>query len=235
MKKGKFRRECGSVEVEATIILPIAILSVILLLYLSLFMFQRANLQACLETTLIYYKNTATDTYVTQNEELEYVVTNESSMAGGNSYSATAPLFPYRGGIFDVIDDAVGGGGENDFESEEAFRKYFKSVAGNMLFDNNLDLNIDYTNYMLYKQLKVTAIQRVEAPISFDMLGVDNEFEIFATAMVNVIDHDSMIRDVDYAIDIVENTKLGDIARNFAAEFGELYQKMKDALGVEDE
>lgn len=223
MKKNNYRKECGSVEVEATIILPIAILSVILLLYLSLFMFQRANLQACLETTLVYYKNTVTDTYVTKNSTLEYTITEESSMASGNSYSATEPLNPYR----DLFGDRY------DMGDEEAFTTYFRSVAGKMLFDDDLTLTIDYSNYVILKQLEVTATQVVKAPIDFSILGVDNKYEISATARVNVIDHDDMIRNVDYAIDIIEDTKLGELAKNFAAKFSEGYSKMKTALKVE--
>lgn len=60
------QKEKGHIAVEAIIILPIAVLSTLLLLYLSLFLFQRASLQAALETTLVYYKNTVTDTYVTK-------------------------------------------------------------------------------------------------------------------------------------------------------------------------
>lgn len=232
MKENKFRKECGSVEVEATIILPITILSVILLLYLSLFMFQRANLQACLETALVYYKNTATDTYVTKNELLEYSVTDEKSIASGNSYLADRVLNPYRGGVVDIISDAAGAGGELDLDNKDNFEKYFRSIAGNMLFDENLELTIDYSNYLLYRQLKVTATQKVAAPINFNMLGVENEYVISATAFVNVVDSDNMIRNVDYAIDLLEDSPLADALESFATKFKELYQKMKDALGV---
>ena len=223
MKKNNQRKECGLVVVEATIILPIAILSVILLLYLSLFLFQRANLQACLETSLVYYKNTVTDTYVTKNSELEYTITGNDTMASGNSYSATEPLNPYRG-LF---------GDGHRLGDEEAFTAYFRSVAGNMLFDDDLSLTIDYSNYVILKQLKVTATQTVEAPIDFSILGIDNQYEISAAARVNVIDHDDMIRNVDYAIDIIEDTKLGELARNFASKFTQAYGKMKEILKVE--
>lgn len=223
MKKNSQRKEYGLVVVEATIILPIAILSVILLLYLSLFLFQRANLQACLETSLVYYKNTVTDTYVTKNSELEYTLTGNDTMASGNSYSAKEPLNPYRG----LFGDGHHLGDEDDFTA------YFRSVAGNMLFDDDLSLTIDYSNYVILKQLKVTATQTVEAPIDFSILGVDNEYEISAAARVNVVDHDDMIRNVDYAIDIIEDTKLGELAKNFAAKFTEAYGKMKEILKVE--
>ena len=73
----------------------------------------------------------------------------------------------------------------------------------------------------------------MEAPIDFSILGVDNQYEISAAARVNVVDHDDMIRNVDYAIDIIEDTKLGELARNFAAKFTEAYGKMKEILKVE--
>lgn len=223
MKKHNLRNERGLVVVEATIILPIAILSVILLLYLSQFLFQKANLQACLETSLVYYKNTLTDTYVTKNSELEYTITENGTMASGNSYSATEPLNPYRG-VF---------GDGHHMGDKEAFEAYFHSVSGKMLFDDDLKLTIDYSNYVILKQLKVTATQTVKAPIDFSILGVDNQYEISAAARVNVIDHDDMIRNVDYAIDIIEDTKLGELAKNFAAKFSNAYAKMKEVLKVQ--
>lgn len=222
MRKNSLKSECGLVVVEATIILPIAILSVILLLYLSLFLFQRANLQACLETTLVYYKNTLTDTYVTKNSSLEYVQSGNSTMANGNSYRIDGPLNPYRGLL----------GDGHSIGDEGAFSEYFHSVAGNMIFDDNLSLTIDYSNYVILKQLKVTATQTVKAPIDFSLIGVDNEYVISAAARVSVIDHEDMIRNVDYAIDLIEDTKLGEFARNFASKFSEAYGKMRDKLGL---
>ena len=44
----------GDVVVEAAVIFPAAILLVIILLYLSIILFQKANLQAGLETALTY-------------------------------------------------------------------------------------------------------------------------------------------------------------------------------------
>ena len=223
MKNTMKKEERGSVEVEAIIILPIAILSVVLLLYLSLFMFQRANLQAGLETTLIYYKNTITDSFVTKNGKVEYIETEESLMASGNSYKASAPLNPYRG----MFGDSYGLKKKTDFET------YFKSVAGKMLFEDNLILTIDHSNYVVLKQIEVTATQVIETPIDFSILGVDNKFEITATAKVNVIDHEDLVRNVDYAIDILEKTKLADIYENIASKVQEAYDKMKKVLGAD--
>ncbi len=222
MQKRGESQERGYIVVEAAIILPLAILSALLLVYLSLFLFQRANLQSCLETALIYYKNTVTDTYVVKNRELDYIQREADYIGIGNSYSAREPLSPYRG-LF---------GDSNRLNSQEDFETYFRSVAGKMVFENDLILSVNYKNFVVLKQFEVTAVQKVSAPIDFSMLGIGNEYQISATARVSVADHDSMIRDIDYAIDLLEDTKLGEAARNLASRVSSAYTKMKEILGA---
>lgn len=168
------QKEKGHIAVEAIIILPIAVLSTLLLLYLSLFLFQRASLQAALETTLVYYKNTVTDTYVTKNVEMEYTEGSDYQVGAGNSYSASRPLSPYRG-MF---------GDGNNLNSQKDFEKYFKSTAERILYRNDLSLTIDYSNYVLLKQFEATATQTVSSPLDFSILGIDNKYQISATARV---------------------------------------------------
>lgn len=214
-------KERGAVEVEVTVILPIAILSVAMLLYLSLFLFQRANLQACLETSIVYYKNEVTDTYVTKDSEVGYEKTGDSYMGAGNSYSVTGPLDPYTGTF----------GDKGELKNEDAFEEYFVSVAGRMLFSENLSLAIDYSNYVFLKQFEVTASQEVSFPLDLTVLGIDKDYKITATARVAVVDHDSTIRNVDYAIDLLEDTKLGEMAKGLAEKIGKAYDKLKEFLG----
>ena len=152
-----------------------------------------------------------------------YTESEKSQIASGNSFEANEPLNPYRG----MFGDSYG------LENSADFEKYFKSVAGNMLFDDNLKLTIDHTNYLVLKQLEVTAVQTIEAPIDFSVLGIDNKFEITATAKVNVINHDDMIRNVDYAVDLLEDTKLGEIYDNIADKVREAYGKLKEAIGAD--
>lgn len=220
MEIEKEHREQGYIEVEAAVILPIACLSVLLLLYLSLFLFQRASLQASLETCLVYYKNIVTDTYVTKEETLGYTKGEDDYMGAGNTYLAEEPLNPYRG-MF---------GDGNNLNSQEGFEEYFKSVAGGMLFDDDLKVTIQYNNYVFLKEFKATAVQTVSAPINFGALGVGNEYTISVAARVAVADHDGLIRDVDYVIDLVEDTPVGDMARNMASQVKKAYDKMVELL-----
>lgn len=216
-------KERGAVEVEVTVILPIAILSVAMLLYLSLFLYQRANLQACLETSLVYYKSEVTDTYVTKDSGVAYPgQPAEGGYIGkGNSYSATGPLDPYTGTF----------GDRGNLNNQDAFEKYFLSVADRMLFSENLSLTIDYSNYVIMKQFEVTAAQEVSFPLDLTVLGIEKDYRITAMARVAVVDHDGMIRNVDYAIDLLEDTKLGEMAKGLAAKIGQVYEKLKGFLG----
>lgn len=214
------KKESGQVVVEATIILPIAILCVILLIYVSVFVFQKAILQAALETTVVYYKNTLTDTFIEQNAEVTYTTTEDGVSGIGNSYDASEPLNPYS--KFLTFDKKV---------SDEEFAKYFKSVEGNVLFEDDLSLSIDYSNYVLLKEIEVSAEQIVEFPIDFSIIGVDSKVNLSATAKVAVVDHDELIRNIDYAIDILEDTKVGEMAQTIANKITEVYSKMRECLG----
>lgn len=224
MRKHKRPDESGYIEVEATIILPLAVLSVIMLLFLSLFLYQRANLQAGLETTLVYYKNTVTDTYLTRKDNITYSEEDGSRIGAGNAYEAQRPLNPYRGLLHAVTDNLDGQGMTGGFE------QYFYSVAGGLLFAKDLKIEIDYTNYVLIKEYRATAVQTVTWPIDLSLIGVGKEYEISAAARVVVADHDGIIRDADYAIDLLEDTKLGEIAHELAGKVKTAYDKMKEIL-----
>lgn len=220
-KHSLYKGEQGAVEVEATIILPLAIMSIVFLLYLSLFLFQRANLQAALETSIVYYKNSVTDTYISRNSEVVYSVADDNAIGAGNSYEVTGPLNPYRG-MF---------GDSGNLGSQEAFETYFYSVAGNMLFNDNISLTIAYSNNLIADEFEVTAVQTVAFPMDLSLLGVGKEYELTATARVAVVDHDMLIRNADFAIDLLKDTKIGEYAQLIAEKVTAAYNKMREVLG----
>ena len=216
-------KERGMLEIEVTIILPIAVLSIVFLLYLSLFLFQRANLQAALETAVVYYKNAVTDTYVTRNNEVVYSRAEGNAVGAGNSYGASQPLNPYRG-MF---------GDPGNLGSQDSFEKYFYSIAGNMLFNDDLSLTITYNNNLISDEFEVTAVQKVAFPMDLSMIGItEREYEISAAARVAVLDHDELIRNGDYAVELLEDSKIGEYARSIAGKVSEAYGNFQRFLGV---
>ena len=52
----KEKKEKGYIFVEAVLVFPVCILIILALYYAAIFMCQRANLQASLQTALTYYK-----------------------------------------------------------------------------------------------------------------------------------------------------------------------------------
>lgn len=213
------QQQKGAVEVEATFLFPIMILCIFLLLYLSLFLYQRANLQATLETSLLYYKNILTDTFVSKNEELAYQMDEGAYIGYANSYSAAAPLNPYR-----WVD--------GEYINVHDFTTYFSSVAENMLFSENIEIKYDYSNYFLLKEIVVTVEQVMEIPINLEFLGIGNEYTISATGRMVAVDHEDTIRNIDYVISIVEDTQVGDFIKNISAKVQEYYGKFKEFLGL---
>ena len=219
MMRYKDKKEQGDVVVEATIILPIAIFCVIFLLYTSIFICQKALLQSALETSVVYFKNTLTDNYVSQNDTVTYTTGEDSVVAQGNSYLADQPINPY--GKFFV--------GEKKLSPSE-FEKYFDSIAKNLLYKEHLTLTIDYSNYILFKEIRVTAEQILEFPIDLSAIGISGDVNLSAAVRVAVVDHDELIRNTDYAIDILEDTKVGEVAGKIASKVGEVYNKMRSCL-----
>lgn len=217
--RNRNKDEQGDVVVEATIILPIAILCVIFLLYTSVFIFQKAILQSALETSVVYFKNTLTDNYVSQNETVTYITGEDGVIAQGNSYHVTGPLNPYN--KFTITDKKL---------NQQEFEKYFYSIAKNLLYKDNIKLNIDYSNYILFKEIRVTAEQVLQFPIDLSIIGIGRDVHLSAAARVAVVDHDELIRNTDYAIDILEDTKAGEIAGKIASKIGDVYNKMREKL-----
>lgn len=213
------RNERGEVTVEAAFIFPLAILIVILLLYLSILLFQKANLQAGLEAALVYYQATVTDNYITPLGAVDYTAAEGLTMGTGNVYQADKPLNPYE----DLLGNAHGLNGAD-------FEKYFDSISGNMLFDSDVKIEFQYTNYALYKELWASAVQTIKLPIDFSFIGLSNEYKITASAKAAVADHDDMIHTLDYAFFLLADTKVGEFAKTITEKIGEGYNKLKGWL-----
>lgn len=214
------KSERGLAVVEATILLPFCIIMVIAVYYASIFMCQRANLQANLQNALIYYKNVESDTYVTANSTMDYSNSSNTVIAVGSGYSTPQELFPYR--FFGMKFNKAG------------FESFFRSVCGHMFFDtgDNVVLEVDKTNFVIYKTITATATQTVQPAISLSMLGLSNEIVISVTGEVVVNDADDFIRNVDFVIDIINETWLGQKASGMVDQAVEWYNKFKAKFNI---
>ena len=64
------------------------------------------------------------------------------------------------------------------------------------------------------------------------MVGIPNEIKLKASAKVVVSDAEEMIRNVDFVIDIVQNTALGKKAGELVDAAKDFYEDFKKKFGV---
>lgn len=212
--------EKGNAIVEAAMLMPFCIIMVVALYYAAIFMCQKANLQANLQNTLIYYKNVESDTYVEASDRMAYVTASGSVSAVGSSYGEVQYLFPYRF-IGMKFDDAK-------------FESFFHSMCGNMFFDTgeNVKVIASKRNYIIYKTITATAEQTVKPAISLEMVGVPSQMVISAEETVVVSDGDAFIRNTDFVVDIVKDTSLGQKAGELVDKAVGFYNGFKEKFKV---
>ena len=211
----------GTTVVEATILLPFCLIMVISMYYAAIFMCQKANLQANLENTLIYYKNIHSDTYVLADTTIHYNKSDTGTIgAEGSDFEEPTIKNPYR--FLTMKFDG------NDLNS------FFHSMCGKMFFDtgDNIEFTSEAHNYVLYKTISATATQTVKPAISLGMLGVNDTLTISASATVVVTDGDDFIRNTDFVIDVVSDTALGNQISVIIDRTAQFYNNFKTALNI---
>ncbi|MBQ5320068.1 MAG: hypothetical protein J6K17_13335 [Oscillospiraceae bacterium] len=210
------KNEKGYMIVEATIIYPVVLLCTIALLLVSLYLYERANVQASAEIALTYCKNQMTDTYVSFDAENMYG--EDSNSASTLSRFNTANVFR----VFSV--DAEG--------TEKRFKELFHKVYGHESFSNG---SLEITEFkisgaLFYKTIDVTIVDKINIPINLSMIGIDDDSIIYTIKLKTAVnDSDQFIRDFDIAKEfvlfLVEKSKLDDKIKVVTDKFVGFYNK----------
>lgn len=223
LKQNHFTKdERGLAIVEATMLLPFCIMIVLGIFYASIFMCQRANLQANLNNTLIYYKNIDSDTYVTMKDNMAYVYGRGTVDAAGSALKELKAKMPYRFSQISTSSDA-----------QKKFSSFFHSMCGKMFFDDgsNIEVKINQVqNYIVCKNVTATATQTVRPAIDLSFVGFPRELTIQATGTVVVTNGDDIVRNVDLVADLIADTKVGEVLSSIGSKAKELYDKFNNAF-----
>lgn len=217
-----FRKsEQGTAMIEATLMLPFCMIMIVGVLYVALYLCQKANIQSNLETALLYYKAAESDTYVESKTQMEY---NGSGLETvGSNYGTVRYLNPYRFFFMKF--------------KESDYKSFFKSICGHMFFDmgENVKITAKRHNYVFYKTIEATASQTVKPPINLSMVGGPEEMTIEVTGEIVINDGDDFIRNVDFAIDMLADTEMGKFVQGIGQKAKGIYDKFKEVLHVGDE
>ena len=118
--------------------------------------------------------------------------------------------------------------------SEVDFTDFFRSGSGHMFFDDGSNVSVTYKeqDFVIYKRITATATQKISAPINLEMVGGKNSMVINVQSSVVVVDGDDVIRDIDYAGHLIDNSAVGDKLREIAGKITDYYGKLKEKLGI---
>ncbi|MCR5676205.1 MAG: hypothetical protein K6G16_10905 [Lachnospiraceae bacterium] len=202
--------------VEATLLMPFIILTVLALYYAALFITVRANLQANLENALIYCKNQESDTFVSVLDDVAF----GDKITASEFHIPNAPMNPYRF-IF------------TKFKPEE-YKRIFSSFLGYLFFEDASEATMEakMDNYVIYKRITGAAQRTVHPAVNLKLIGATNTLKLTASASIIVTDGDEFIRTVDLVHDLLIDTEVGKAGLDLIDKVAELYGKFKDALGI---
>ena len=211
--------EKGHTIVEATFVYPVVIFTFIAIFYAALFLYKKANLQANLGNAVVYYKNEKTDTFVSMLD----CITKDSDFLIGNRYDKPEYKNPYRN-IGSVALSALSGliGGNDNSKAIGRIGSFVRKSYG--MSDVTITSE-QVKDYYLFKTIEVTGSKKEKSALNIAIIGGKNSVNIGVKAKVTVIDADNIIRDIDFATDLISDTKLGRMIEEKKGQIKAGYEK----------
>lgn len=184
----------GDAVVEATILFPIMIMIFAALVMLSIYLPTRAVLQKATQFAATALATERSDSWLFYDENSMSYYWRDNKKDLSNVYIAL---------IKSVISD-------NDSEKAETI---VRKIEDNSIYVPPGTLNVEYgvVNYIIYKEIVVTATRTIPAAVDLSFIGFPKEIPITVTSTAVVQNGDEFVRNMDIAVD-------------FAAYLDEKYQ-----------
>lgn len=217
--------------IEAALIVPVVIISLILLIYICILLYQQAYIKSLANTAAergaAVWTNPSKDLYI------EFV---------DKEGLANTPLYWRVGELFSSNDK------QNKYDKVNKFvvgsiSKYsvFDKNRGKMTLkytDSKMNVKCELTDYVIYKKLKVNIEEEYNLPISnvLKSFGFNVEFKISASSESVVNDPVEFVRNTDFVIDSVREIdqktggKLEGMVDKITDTFDKLSGKLKSFL-----
>jgi len=171
--------------VEATILFPIIIMIFAALVLLSMYLPTRASLHRATQFAATAVATNISDTWVTFNEG-----------------TMTHNRFTTRAQLSSVYTEYFARNSSTSKSNAE--RIATKAVQNNVLPSmGTLDVKCDIVNYIIYKEVIVTAIRKIpiSSVVNLSFIGFPGELVIAVTSTAVVVDGDGFVRTLDLAED----------------------------------
>lgn len=189
----------GSAVVEATILLPIIIMTFVVLFLLAVYLPGRAVLQRA----------------------TQYAATGIATAKSDSSFKFTAGGY-FEDSNYDNVYAAMIASIDTG-AGEAAVKEYCKgAILGN---SENISVECGVTNYLIYKEVYVTATQSIKSPVKLSFLGLSEDIELTVTSMAVVQNGDEFVRTMDIAADFT-----GYLANKAGIDLSAAMQKVQSVM-----
>lgn len=209
-----WRDSRGDAVVEAAMLFPIMILICAALVLLSIYMPLRAAMQRSTQYAATAIATERSDTWLRHDpDSLSYSwITDKREL--GNVYSS--------------LIGALVGNNRDDADNAETI---VRNIEQKNIQKPSSDLTVEYgvVNYIVYKEIVVTASRSVPVPLNLTMFGIPRRIELTVTSIAVVQNGDEFIRNMDLAVEIMDD--LFDLSETFS-DLTKICGKFNDFLGI---
>lgn len=215
------RNRNGSFTVEAAILMPIVILTIVALIYMCLLLYQ----QVCIQTVAEKAVQRGAAVWSSNHKDM-YI-----SKISKNDMENCDPYWRYLES------------GDQKQKKVDKIKDYIKLQINRYNVLNSSTPSVitleDDTDYLIYKKLKVTITQNYRLPIGrmLTSFGLKADFPVTVHTEAVVNEPTEFIRNTDFIIDTgkeidrkIFKDKVGNFGDKMKEDFGKLMGKLKDFI-----
>lgn len=200
--------------VEATFLFPIIVMIFAALVLLSIYLPLRAGLQRSTQYAATAIAAERSDTWLYHDSD-----------------SLTYNWFSSRSELGSVYKSVIGGltGSARD-DADNAKTAVINMEKKNIQMpDSDLTVEFGILNYIVYKEIVVTAKRAVRSPVNLSFIGFPDSIPMEVTSTAVVVNGDEFIRNMDLAVEIMDD--LFDLNEIFSG-IQKIMNKFNNFLGI---
>lgn len=203
--------------VEATILFPIIFMIFAGLMLMAMYLPTRALLQRATQYTATALATERSDTWL------------RCDPATGKYY-----WLKDREDLGTVYGAAFGALKGNNRNEADAAEQLVKNLESKGLVEVSGDLEVEYgvLNYIVYKEIIVTATKTIKMPVDLTFVGLKNEIPITVSSTAVVQNGDEFVRNIDLAVDLVTDLSEKYGLDETFGKIGEFLNKFNELLGI---
>ena len=213
-----WKDERGDAVVEATILFPIIMMIFAGLMLLAMYLPTRALLQRATQYTATALATERSDTWLRCNPETGdyYWVRDKREL----------------GTVYGAVLGALKGNNRDEADHAEQLVTVMER-KGVVNTGNDLEVNYGVINYVVYREIIVTATKHIKLPVDLSFVGLQNEIPITVTSTAVVQNGDEFVRDIDLAADIAKDIgEKHNLDETLLGKIGIFLGKFNELLGI---